>query len=97
MNGVSARVKRLEELTEMIEVNHDETNSYLEETQDNQKHVLDNLNSSFNGEILQEIVNALDRQQHLSNDEIDNLRHELTFTRLDFERRLDQDINSFKI
>ncbi len=51
------RVKRLEELTEMIEVNHEETNSYLEETWENQKQILDNLNSSFNGEVLQEIAN----------------------------------------
>lgn len=81
----------------MIEVNQEETNSFLEETQENQRQVLENLNSSFNGEALQEIVNALEKQPHLSNDELENLRHELTFTRLDFERRLDQDVNSFKI
>jgi hypothetical protein len=52
MMAVSARVRRLEELTEMIEVNQDETNSVLEETQENQRQVLENLNSSFNGEIL---------------------------------------------
>ena len=60
MSGLSARFKRLEELTEMIEVNQEETNSFLEETQENQRQVLENLNSSFNGEALQEIVNALE-------------------------------------
>lgn len=44
----------------MIEVNQEETNSFLEETQENQRQVLENLNSSFNGEALQEIVNALE-------------------------------------
>ncbi len=79
----------MEELTELIEVNQEETNSFLEETTDNQKQILENLSSNFNGEMLQEIANALDSQPHLSNDEIENLRHELTFTRLDFERKLE--------
>jgi DNA-binding MurR/RpiR family transcriptional regulator len=61
MSGLSARFKKLEELTEMIEVNQEETNSFLEETQENQRQVLENLNSSFNGEALQEIVNALEK------------------------------------
>ena len=60
MSGLNARFKKLEELTEMIEVNQEETNSLLEETQENQRQVLENLNSSFNGEALQEIVNALE-------------------------------------
>ena len=60
MSGLSSRFKKLEELTEMIEVNQEETNSFLEETQENQRQVLENLNSSFNGEALQEIVNALE-------------------------------------
>jgi hypothetical protein len=52
MSGLSARFKKLEELTEMIEVNQEETNSFLEETQENQRQLLENLNSSFNGEAL---------------------------------------------
>lgn len=42
----------MEELTELIEVNQEETNSFLEETTDNQKQILENLSSNFNGEML---------------------------------------------
>jgi hypothetical protein len=53
---VRDKIRRIEEITEMFEVNQEETNSLLEETQENQRLVLENLNSSFNGEVLQEIA-----------------------------------------